>query len=102
MVPGKFAAVIAIEGQETPVLLHPVFQHWKSTPRTLARLTHRLVAELADGALEQPAEHLFEDVATRILPQIRSREWLASQGSTFGDAALVPPAVRRRPLRVLT
>lgn len=89
MVPGKFAAVLDVHGQQTPVALHALFRHWRAYPEAFPRLLDRLVQEVEEDGLEQPGDHLFEDVATRILPQLRTREWVAESGPRFGDSALV-------------
>ena len=89
MVPGKFAAVLEIHGQQTPVTLHALFRHWRTYPEAFPRLVDRLVQEVEEEGLDQPSDHLFEDVATRILPQLRSRAWVGEAAPRFGDSAIV-------------
>jgi len=88
MVPGKFSTVLEVQGQETPVPLHAVFRHWRAYPDAFSRIIERLLAEVEEGGLDGPGDHLFEDVATRILPQLRTREWLGRTSPRFGDSAI--------------
>ncbi|MEM7204587.1 MAG: DUF1444 family protein [Planctomycetota bacterium] len=89
MVPGRFAAVITVRGQQTPVSLHHVFRRWMAFPDQFSATVGRFVTELERDALDEPGDHAFADAAAHILPQIRSREWLREHGGLFGDSALV-------------
>lgn len=88
MIPGRFATVLAIRGQELPVSLHQLFRRCAAFPDCFAATVSRFLDELETGALERTSDHVFGDVATLILPQIRSAGWLSEQGAVFGDAAL--------------
>ena len=76
LVPGKFAAVLRIEGQELPVSLHPLYRRCAAFPHAFSESVDRFLAEVGGIALERTGDHGFSDVATSILPQIRSMEWL--------------------------
>ncbi len=89
MIPGRFAAVLAMRGQELPVSLHQLYRRCAAFPDCFAATVSRFLDELETGALERTSDHLFADVATLVLPQIRGTDWVREQGAVFGDAALV-------------
>lgn len=89
MLPGRFTIVFEVQGQEVPVPLHQLFRHASTFPEAMPQMVDTLMREIAAGGLSRVSEHRFEDVATRILPQVRSAAWLQERGSAFGDAALV-------------
>ena len=89
ILPGRFAAVIAIRGQECPVSLHPLFRRWGAFPDAFDEVVRGFLDEVAADALDGPGDHEFADVAGSILPQMRSRAWLEEHAGVFGDSALV-------------
>jgi hypothetical protein len=89
MVPGRFAAVLAVHGQEFPVSLHHLFRRCSAFPERFSDAVGRFIEELERDGLEEPADHEFADAAPHVLPQIRSVEWLAEHGGAFGAGALV-------------
>ena len=89
MIPGRLAAVLAVRGQELPVSLHPLFRRVVAFPDAFGESVAQLIDEVEAEALERTSDHSFADVATSILPQIRTDEWLRDRGSVFGEAALV-------------
>jgi hypothetical protein len=89
MVPGRFAIVLRIDGQETPLGLHELFRHSLAFPDAFPQAVERFVREAATEGLDRPHDHGFADVATNLLPQIRSLEWVRSAAPALGDASLV-------------
>jgi len=89
MLPGRFVLVLEVEGQDVPVPLHQLFRHASTFPEALPQMVETMLREVAAGGLTRIGDHRFEDVATRILPQVRSADWVASHGRGFGDGALV-------------
>ncbi len=89
MVAGRFTLVLTLHGQETPLPLQHLYRHWQAFPEALPRLVDQVLQEIEHGAIESPADHAFEDVALRLLPQLRATEWVRAQGQVFGEAALV-------------
>jgi len=89
LIPGRFAAVISVRGQELPVSLHHLFQQSLTFPNSFSEMVRQFVEDAFDRGLERTWEHGFADVATSILPQIRTRAWLREHGSVFGQGALV-------------
>lgn len=89
LIPGRFAAVISVRGQELPVSLHHLFQQSLTFPSAFSDMVAQFVEDAFERGLERTWEHGFADVATSILPQIRTRAWLREHGSVFGQGALV-------------
>ena len=89
MLPGRFAIVLAIRGQECPVSLHGLFRRFVAFPDEFPETVSRFLDEMSADGLDSPFDHDFADAATAILPQVRSRAWLEAQGGVFGDGALV-------------
>ncbi len=89
LVPGRFAAIISIRGQEFPVSLNQAFSRSIAFADSLPAISSSLIQEVEECGFLEPGDHLFADVASKILPQIRSEEWLSENGSRFGDAAIV-------------
>lgn len=69
--------------------LQPVFSRCNAFPDTFAATVTQFLREVGEYAVEHVADHTFADVATDILPQIRSTSWLRERGSVFGDRAIV-------------
>jgi uncharacterized protein YtpQ (UPF0354 family) len=88
MLPGRFACLLRVEGQDTAVALHELYRRAEAFPGSLPAAVAALVDEIAELGLDRIADHDFASVATAILPQVRSRKWIAANGR-FGDAALV-------------
>jgi hypothetical protein len=87
MLPDRFACLLRVEGQETPVSLHEAFRHATAFPDAFPRLVERLVADIREIGLDGVDDLDFADVAPLLLPQVRGRAWLAEQGC-FGDSGL--------------
>lgn len=88
MLPDRFACLLRVDGQETPVGLHEAWRHAQAFPDAFARLVARLVVDVKETGLDRVADFDFAAAAPILLPQVRSRAWVEAQGA-FGDAALV-------------
>lgn len=88
MLPDRFACLLRVEGQETPVGLHDAWRHAQAFPDAFSRMVARLVADVKAAGLDRVDDLDFAAAAPMLLPQVRSRTWLEQQ-SAFGDAALV-------------
>jgi uncharacterized protein YtpQ (UPF0354 family) len=84
---GGFMGLMRVHKQETPVELGETFRRWRAFPADFDATVNRLVMEVEQHGLDRMDDHDFATVATWILPQVRSREWLDAQGR-FGDAGL--------------
>lgn len=89
IVPGRFMAIVEVDGQETPLPLAPMYRHWSEFPADLGLLTARLVREIREDGLDQFQDFDFGAFATDLLPQIRSLDWVRAQAPAFGDGRLV-------------
>lgn len=87
MLPDRFACLLRVEGQETPVSLHEAFRHSEAFPDAFPRMVERLLADIREVGLDGVADLDFADVAPLLLPQVRSRAWLEEHGC-FGDSGL--------------
>lgn len=88
MLPDRFACLLSVDGQETPVGLHEAFRHAEAFPEGFSQMVAQLVEDVRDVGLERSDELEFSAAAQLLMPQVRSREWLVEQG-TFGDSGLV-------------
>lgn len=88
LLPGQFACLLRVGGQETPVSLHDLYRHAEAFPDRFGAVVARLVGEIREVGLDRVADHDFGLIATTLMPQVRSRAWVEAQGR-FGDAALV-------------
>lgn len=88
MLPDRFACLLLVDGQETPVGLHEAWRHAQAFPDAFARMVARLVADVKETGLDRVADFDFAAAAPILLPQVRSRTWVEAHGA-FGDAALV-------------
>ncbi len=88
LLPDRFACLLQVDGQETPVGLHEAWRHAQAFPDAFSRMVARLLADVGEAGLDRVGDIDFMDAAPILLPQVRSREWVAAQGA-FGDAALV-------------
>ena len=93
MVRGRFTAVLEVDGQETPVPLHPIYRHIEAFPRARTQLIDRLVGEIRAAGLDLTEDHDFADVANSIMPQIRTPDWIRARTPAFGNAALVTRSI---------
>lgn len=88
MLPGQFACLLRVNGQDTPLSLHDIYRRVEAFPDRFAVAVDQLVGEIAEVGLDRIVDHDFGSVAASILPQVRSLDWVAEQGR-FGDSALV-------------
>lgn len=88
LVPDRFACLLRVEGQETVVGLHEAFRHAEAFPDEFSRMVASLLAEVREIGLGRVTDVDFASAATLLLPQVRSKEWLAQHGS-FGDSGIV-------------
>lgn len=88
MLPDRFACLLRIDGQETPVSLHDAFRHAEAFPDAFPRMVERLVRDITEVGLDRIGDLDFAAAAPMLLPQVRSQEWLDRQGC-FGDSGLV-------------
>lgn len=88
MLPRSLTCVLRVDGQETPVALADVFRRSQAFAGTLGKMVDQLVAEIRDVGLDRVLDHEWGYVATALLPQIKTDEWVRQQGH-FGDGALV-------------
>jgi uncharacterized protein YtpQ (UPF0354 family) len=88
MLPNRLACLLRVDGQETPVSLQFAFRHTEASPDAFSRIVARLIGEIREMGLDRVSDVDFAAAAPLLLPQVRSRAWLESQGN-FGDAALV-------------
>jgi len=88
MLPDRFACLLRVDGQETPVGLYEAFRHAEAFPESFDRMTSRLVADIREVGLDRAEDLEFAVAAAQLLPQVRSRAWIEQQG-TFGDSGLV-------------
>lgn len=92
MLPGRFACLLRVDGQETPVGLYEAYRHVEAFPDSLTGTVTRLLADVREVGLDRADALEFAAAAPLLLPQVRSRRWLDEQG-TFGDSGLVYTAI---------
>lgn len=88
MLPDRFACLLSVDGQETPVGLHEAFRHAEAFPEAFPRMVAQLVEDIREVGLDRCDDLEFATAAQLLMPQVRSRAWLDEQG-TFGDSGLV-------------
>lgn len=88
-VPGRMTAIVSVEGQETPVPVHGLIEHWIAFPGDVVVLVQRLIQEIREEGLDDPWDVSFADAAVDLLPQIRTLDWVRQHGPAFGDGRLV-------------
>ncbi len=88
MLPDRFACLLRVDGQETPVALHDAYRHAEAFPDNVPRMVVRLLTDIREVGLHRVDDIDFALAAPLLMPQVRSRAWLEEQG-TFGDSALV-------------
>jgi hypothetical protein len=88
MLPDRFACLLRVDGQETVVGLHDAYRHVEAFPEALGTTVARLLTDVRDVGLDQVHGLDFATAAVHLLPQVRSRHWLAENGC-FGDSGLV-------------
>jgi len=91
---GHFAVLLRVRGQETPVSLQDAFRHCQAFPAAFEAMVDRLVHEIEEVGLDRVDDHPFAAVATAILPQIRSRQWLEEQ-DRFGESGFIHQLLTR-------
>lgn len=92
MLPDRFACLMRVDGQETPIGLYEAFRHAEAFPESFTRMVAQLVGDVRDVGLDRADELDFATAAHLLMPQVRSKEWLDEQG-TFGDSGLVHTAI---------
>jgi hypothetical protein len=88
MLPGRFACLLRVRGQETPVSLHELFRRGVAFPDKLPQAVAQLLEEIEEVGLDRIEHHEFGGVAVDLMPQVKSLAWVEQQGR-FGDSALV-------------
>lgn len=88
MLPDRFACLLRVRGQETPVGLHDAWRHAEAFPDGFERMVARLVADVNETGLDHVDDLDFAAAAPLLMPQVRGRGWVAEQGA-FGGAMLV-------------
>ena len=88
MLPDRFACLLSVDCQETPVGLHDAFRNFDAHPESLPQIVAQLVEDIREVGLDRADELEFGAVTQRLMPQVRSREWLEAQGK-FGESGLV-------------
>ncbi|MCB9917468.1 MAG: DUF1444 family protein [Planctomycetes bacterium] len=83
-----FGAVLRVERQELAVPMGEVFLREKAFPDSFPATVDRLVTELRDH-LASTQDLLFDEAIDRVLPQIRSEDWIRGNSPAFGPGALV-------------
>ncbi len=87
LLPGQFACLLRVKGQETPLSLHELHRRYQAFPDAFDTAVVRLLEEVDEVGLDRVEDHEFGSVATSLLPQVRSMTWVEQQGR-FGDSAL--------------
>lgn len=96
MLPDRFACLLDVDGQETVVALHGLHGHAGEEPDGFTRAVARLLGEVRDIGLDRIDDDAdFAFVAASLLPQVRTRAWLAERGA-FGDSGLVHRSLGER------
>lgn len=88
MLPGRFACLLRVRGQETPVSLHELFHRGSAFPDKLPQAVAQLLEEIEEVGLDRIEHHEFGGVAVDLMPQVKSLAWVERQGR-FGDSAIV-------------
>ncbi len=88
MLPDRFACLMSVDGQETPVGLYEAFRHVDAFPESFTRMVAELVGDIREVGLDCADELDFATAAQLLMPQVRCKDWLDEQG-TFGDSGLV-------------
>ena len=94
MLPDRFACLLSVDGQETPVGLRGAFERAEAFPEAFAATVAELVQDVREVGLDRAEELEFGAAAQLLMPQVRSRQWLEEQG-TFGDSGLVHTALNQ-------
>lgn len=92
MLPDRFACLLRIDGQETPVGLHEAYRHAQAFPDAFSRMVARLLHDVREVGLDHVDDIDFASAAPMLLPQVRNRQWLQEQGC-FGDSGLAYTAL---------
>lgn len=92
LLPDRFACLLSVDGQETPVGLYEAWQHAEAFPEGFSRMVAQLVCDIREIGLDRADSLEFGTAAPMLMPQVRSRQWLAEQG-TFGPSGIVYTAL---------
>lgn len=88
LLPGQFACLLRVRGQETPMSLHEIYRRCEAFPDAFGKTVEQLLVEIGELGLDRLEDHEFGGVAPDLMPQVRTRAWVEAQGR-FGDAALL-------------
>ncbi|MCA8965662.1 MAG: hypothetical protein H6838_12110 [Planctomycetes bacterium] len=88
VLPDRFACLLRVDGQETPISLHDAYRHYQAFPDAFASMVKRLLQDVREVGLDRVGDRDFAAAAPLLLPQIRSHAWLQAQGC-FGDSGIV-------------
>lgn len=88
LLPGRFACLLGVDGQETVVSLHELYRHADAPPDAFSRIVTSLLGDLREVGLDRVGDLDFAAAAPLLMPQVRSRAWLDQHGA-FGDSGLV-------------
>ncbi|MBL8724914.1 MAG: DUF1444 family protein [Planctomycetes bacterium] len=89
-----FGCLLRVDGQEVPVGLAAAFRRAEAFPSAFPAMVDSLVAEVRERGLDRVDDCEFAAAAPRLLPQVRSRQWLEQRGC-FGDSGLVHRPLHR-------
>ncbi|MCA8944065.1 MAG: DUF1444 family protein [Planctomycetes bacterium] len=89
VVPGRFLGVVKVDGQETPIPLQPLEDHWRMFPFDLPDVVERIVDEIRADGLDSATDFEFVDLAMDLMPQVRRLDWVRANSPAFGDGRLV-------------
>jgi len=88
LLPGQFAGLLRVHGQETPVSLRELYRRSEAFPERFAQSVSQLIDEIGEQGLDRLDHHEFGGVAVDLMPQVKSLVWVEEQGR-FGDSAIV-------------
>jgi uncharacterized protein YtpQ (UPF0354 family) len=88
MLPDRFACLLRVRGQETPVGLHDAWRHAEAFPDGFVSMVARLVADVTEVGLDRVDDLDFAAAAPLLMPQVRARQWVERQNA-FGGSMLV-------------
>jgi uncharacterized protein YtpQ (UPF0354 family) len=77
-----------IRGQDTVIAVGPLLVALQEDPASLPTLVAAMVREQKER-LDDPGREVWSAVVHRLMPQVRTQEWLSEQGLRFGPTALL-------------
>ena len=92
MLPDRFACLMRVDDQETPVGLSEAFGHAEAFPESFSHTVAQLIEDVREVGLDRVDELEFSTAAQLLMPQVRSKDWLDEQG-TFGDSGILYTAI---------